>query len=155
MMNPLRTLLIHLKGRRYRGVLKTILRYLQVKYWKYFNKTIRVSVRDRARIRLIMHPGCAVSEKLYVVGLYGQDGMATLDELMKPGALVYAFEGHPETTKRCQENFRLNGIDPAQAFAMAVADFNGSVSFSDVIGSSVNLIVDNAKAEERFNQKGI
>lgn len=144
-------------------------RYFQVKYWKYFNKTARVSIRDRECVRLLMHPGCAVSEKLYVVGLYDPDGMTTLDKLMKPsevfydvganigsfsllahdrGALVYAFEGHPETTKRCRDNFKVNGMDPGRAFATAVSDFNGSVSFSDVIGSSVNLIVDKAKAEE-------
>ena len=144
-------------------------RYFQVKYWKYFNKTALVSIRDRERVRLLMHPGCAVSEKLYVVGLYDPDGMTTIDELMKPGELfydvganigpfsllahdrgasVYAFEGHPETTKRCRESFKLNGIDPARAFATAVSDFNGSVFFCGVVGSSVNKIVENAKAEE-------
>lgn len=171
-MNPLRTLFIHLKGRGYRGVLKTVVRYFQVKYWKYFNKTIRASVRDREQVRLVIHPGCAVSEKLYVVGLYDREGMTTLEELMKPGeifydvganigpfsllahscgASVYAFEGHPETTKRCRENFEINGLGPERAFATAVSDSNGSVSFSGVTGSSVNSIIDNVKADYHNN----
>lgn len=165
-MNPLRTLFIHLKKRGYRKVLKTIARYLQVKYWKYLNKKVCVSLRDRKQIRLVMHPGCAVSEKLYVVGMYDRNGMATLEKLMKAGevfydvganigpfsllahscgASVYAFEGHPETTKRCRRNFEINGIDPEHALACAVSDSNGSVLFRDVVGSSTNKIISNAE----------
>ena len=171
-MNPFRTLMIHLKGRRYQGILKTIYRYLQVKQWKYRKKTVTVSLRDQENIQIIMQPGCAVSEKLYVVGLYDHDGMQTLQKLMKPsevfydvganvgpfsllahdrGASVYAFEGHPITTQRCRENFKLNGINPDRAFATAVSEHNGKITFTNVVGSSVNKIIDNSKSSKRIS----
>lgn len=168
-MNPLRTILIHLKGRRYKGAGKTVFRYFQVKSWKYLKKPVRVSIRDYEQVKLVMYPGCDVSEKLYVVGLYDtEEGMKTLQRLMKPnevfydvganigpfsllahslGVSVYAFEGHPETAKRCMENFVINGIDPERVFSTAVSDFDGRVSFSDVIGSSINRILDSGGAE--------
>jgi len=167
-MNPLGTLLIHLKDRGRRGDLKTVVRYLQAKSWKYFRRTVHVSVRDREQVCLIMYPGCEVSERLYVVGLYERAGMTTLENLMKPGevfydvganvgpfsllahrrgASVYAFEGHPETAERCRQNFMLNGIDAARVLPVAVSDFDGSVLFRDVPGSSINKVLTDAKAE--------
>jgi len=162
-MNPLRTLLIHLKSRRYSGSFQTIVRYLKVKSWKYSNKTVYLSIRDRDELHLIMQPGCAVSEKLYVVGLYDYDGMTTLENILQKGdvlydvganigpfsllahsrgASVYAFEGHPKTAERCRVNYVINGIDPARVIASAVSDFDGSVSFSGAAGSSINKILD-------------
>jgi len=164
--------MIHLKGRRYQGMLKTIYRYLQVKQWKYRNKTVTVSLRDKENIQIIMHPGCAVSEKLYVVGLYDHDGMQTLQKILKPnevfydvganvgpfsllaydrGASIYAFEGHPITTQRCRDNLKLNGIDPDRAFATAVSEHNGKITFTNVVGSSVNKIINNSKSSKRIS----
>lgn len=161
-MNPFRTLLIHLKTRKYQGNLKTIIRYFQVKYYKYFNKTVNVSVREREQIKLIMHPGCTISEKLYVDGLYDRDGMTTLEKIIKPGEILYdvganigpfsllannlgisayAFEGHPETAKRCKENFRINGIDPERVIAAAVSNFDGNLLFTGTTGDPTNKII--------------
>lgn len=88
-MNPYHTLMIHLKGRRYRSILATIGRYLQVKYWKYAKIAVNVSIRDQEHIQIVMQPGCTVSEKLYVVGLYDHDGMNTLLKIMKPGEVFF------------------------------------------------------------------
>jgi len=119
-----------------------------------------------------MQPGCTISEKLYVVGLYEHGGMITLQKIMKPGevfydvganigpfsllahdrgAAVYAFEGHPITTQRCRANFKLNNINPDRAFATVVADHNGQIIFSNLAGSSVNKIINNSKSSAHIS----
>ncbi len=162
-MNPIRTIRIHLEGREYNGIAETLFRYIQVKIWKYRKKTVRISARDCKKLHVVMYPGCAVSEKLYVVGMYDPEGMVTMKKIIGPGdifydvganvgsfsllahhrgASVFAFEGHPETTIRCMENFAINGVDPERVFAVAISDFDGSVPFSHVPGSSVNRIME-------------
>jgi len=162
-MNPILTIAIHLKGREYQSIIKTIFRYLQVKLWKYFNKTVEVSIRDCENINIVMHPGCAVSEKLYVVGLYDPALMITMKKILKSddvfydvganigpfsllahhcGSAVFAFEGHPDTAKRCKENFLKNGINAERVIAGVVSDHDGTVSFSNMPGSSINRVME-------------
>lgn len=167
-MNPIRTVNIHLKGRGYSGISSTLIRYMQVKTWKYRKKTVTVSVRDCEEISVIVYPGCAASEKLYVVGMYDPEGMVTMKRLIKPGdifydvganigsfsllahrygASVFAFEGHPITANRCMANFELNGVDSGRVFAVAISDFDGCVPFSHVPGSSVNRIIEGSTSD--------
>jgi len=150
-----------------RGLLatvKTITRYFEARIYKYLKLHKTLMMRGRDDIRIIMQPGCTISEKMYISGLYDRDGMETICGLLTKsdvfydvganvgpfsllaancGAEVYAFEGHPETIGRLRANFSMNGLDTERALNLAVSSRKGHVIFSDVAGSAVNKIVAN------------
>lgn len=118
-------------------------------------------MRDREQVTFQMNPGCAVSEKMYIVGPYDFDSMSFLEKYVSPGdtfydiganigpfslllgsngANVFAFEGHPKTTERLKHNFCINNLPDQQAMNLAVSDSSGVVSFIDNTGSSINKI---------------
>jgi FkbM family methyltransferase len=141
----------------------TILRYIFIKIVKYLDITLTLSVRDNSDIKIRTLPGCTISEKLFVVGLYDYNGMSFLLEKLRtddifydiganigPFSLlanrvtpnIYAFEGHPETTKRLKENFKLNGIAENKALNMAISEKPGEINFRDEAGSAINKILE-------------
>ncbi len=164
-MNAIGTIKIFLNARRSKSVIdrvETLLRYSWCKAHKFMRLTRTHAMRDYNSVRYIMRPGCAVSESMFVVGLYDYDGMRAVNELVysgdvfydvganvgpftmlaaKRGAQVFAFEGHPETIRRLKENFGINNIPVSQAINLAVSEESGEVVFSDEPGSSVNGIV--------------
>jgi len=116
-------------------------------------------------IKIKAEPGCAVSEKVFVVGKYDFDGMNFLLENINesdvfydiganigPFSLlvslitkrIYAFEGHPRTTERLKYNFSLNNINTDRALNLAITSNVGYIQFKDQIGSSVNHILEDS-----------
>lgn len=164
-MSFIRTIKIFLNARRRKSTIdrvETVLRYSWCKAHKFMGLKCTCAMRDQDSVRYVMYPGCTISEEMFVVGLYDYDGMRSVNELVragdvfydvganvgpftmlaaKKGAQVFAFEGHPETTKRLKENFELNDIPVSQAINSAVSEESGEVVFSDGPGSSVNGVV--------------
>lgn len=160
----LRTISRMLKSRNTNGFLdklNTVVRYGLVKFYKFSNTVKKLPVRGSKDIEVLFHPGCAISEKLYVVGMYDYDGMSFLLDYVKDGDIffdvganvgpfsillskntqyIYAFEGHPITTERLKKNFMINNINPDQAKNLAISDHEGEVSFLNNSGSSINKI---------------
>lgn len=165
-MAAIRTVRIFLSARKQGGLLDrlgTLARYATCRLQKFTGRTCVRAMRDNESLRYVMHPGCSVSEKMFIVGMYDYDGMKSVNALIgaddvlydiganvgpfsmlaaRNGAQVFSFEGHPETIKRLACNFRLNKIPVSRAIHAAVSAECGDVVFSNAPGSAGNGVVE-------------
>lgn len=163
-MNSIRTIKIFINLRRDENLtnkLETIFRYLYVKVIKYIGVSRILSMRGRRDIKFLMYPGCTISEKMYVVGMYDYDGMMSILKLInkddvffdiganvgpfsllagKIGASVVSFEGHPKTLERLKDNLKLNEMNTSGAINMIVSSNLGSMYFTNDVGSAENKV---------------
>lgn len=149
--------------------LETFLRYLIIKFYKYLNISNILLMRNDKRIRFKIYPGCSISEKMYILGRYDYnvmhfllDNIQNKDVFYDIGANVgpfsllvskkttniFAFEGHPDTTKRLRKNFTLNGISPERAINVVITEKSGNINFLNNKGSAINKVIP-------FTEKGI
>jgi FkbM family methyltransferase len=160
------------KNRSFSDRIETAIRYLAIKILKYAKITIHCNIRDNTSLKFVARPGCVISEKLFVCGMYDYNGMSFMCENIMDSDIfydiganigpfslllstktknIYAFEGHPETAERLKINFDMNRIKTSQALNLAISDHTGDIVFIDNPGSSVNKIIENSNAGIRVN----
>ena len=152
-----------LKNRTKADQLKIFIRYIYIKIYKYLNLTTIKKMRNNRNVSIKIHPGCTISEKMYVIGMYDYDGMSFILDHIKPDDVFYdigsnvgpfsllvnqitsnihAFEGHPVTCERLKDNFSLNGISTDKVINKVVSDKCDVVQFLDVAGYAGNRIAE-------------
>lgn len=156
-----------LKNRTKADQFKIFIRYIYIKTYKYLNLTTIKKMRNNRNVSIKIHPGCTISVKMYVIGMYDYDGMSFILDHIQPDDVffdigsnvgpfsllvnqitsnIHAFEGHPGTCKRLKDNFSLNGISTDKVINKVVSDKCDVVQFLDVAGYAGNRI---AEAKEK------
>jgi FkbM family methyltransferase len=140
-----------------------IFKYFKIKFNKYLNLRKTFVVKDLNNLKFIYNPGCTISEKLYILGLYDYNSMNFLKDQLKSSDVffdigsnigpftllaslfakkVYSFEPHPKTFLQLNNNTLINNLINVKCINAAISDKNGYCSITDLKQSASNSILD-------------
>lgn len=155
----------HIIKNRNTNILKALLKYFLWQIIKLLNFFPREIVISKSKIRIpdknIANQGGAM---MFTQGLYDYNNMKLVKLLLSEGssvfvdiganigvysliasesksANIFSFEPHPYTYKLLNDNVKLNARKNIQTINCALSNKNGTVSFSNLPGSSFNKII--------------